>query len=106
MIELRRLVSSRIGSPEEMTQEVQQTVPQVTVIPGADSLIGDLLDMDINPPMTQQQFQPSMAPPPLGGAGVMDLLGEGLDSLVRAIFLCSSYLVRLIVDNWKPCCLS
>lgn len=87
-------MASRIGSPEEMTQEVQQSVPQVTVIPGADSLIGDLLDMDINPPMTQQ-FQPSMAPP-LGGAGVMDLLGEGLDSLVRVLFLCFWYLAKLI----------
>lgn len=71
----------RIGSPEEMAQEVPQAVPQVTVIPGVDSLIGDLLDMDINPPMAQQQFQPSMNQP-IGGAGVMDLLGEGLDSLV------------------------
>lgn len=78
----RRVLPPRIGSPEEMAQEVPQaTVPQVTVIPGVDSLIGDLLDMDINPPMAQQQFQPSMNQP-IGGAGVMDLLGEGLDSLL------------------------
>jgi len=57
--------------------------PQVTVIPGVDSLIGDLLDMDIGPPMTQQYHQ-SMGPPvaAVPSAGGMDLLGEGLDSLV------------------------
>ena len=60
--------------------------PQVTVIPGVDSLIGDLLDMDIGPPMTQQYHQ-SMGPPvgAVPSAGAMDLLGEGLDSLVSYI---------------------
>ncbi len=58
--------------------------PQATVIPGADSLIGDLLDMDLGPPsFQQQQFQAPQPPQPAGG-GAMDLLGEGLDSLVGA----------------------
>ena len=57
--------------------------PQATVIPGVDSLLGDLLDMDLGGPSMQQQQvmqQPqSQTPQPSGG---MDLLGEGLDSLV------------------------
>ena len=69
--------------------------PQVTVIPGVDSLIGDLLDMDINPPMHQHQFGQQ---PPLGGGGHlsplgggeggggMDLLSEGFDNLVSLSF--------------------
>ncbi len=45
-----------------MQQEAPPVAPQATVIPGADSLIGDLLDMDLGPPMhQQQQFG---APPP------------------------------------------
>lgn len=60
-------------------------VPQPTVIPGADSLIGDLLDIDLGGPTPFQQQQmmsqiPAAAPAP--GSG-MDLLGEGLDNLVR-----------------------
>ena len=68
----------------EAAAPVQQQQP--TVIPGADSLIGDLLDMDLGPPVVQQQQQfptqqqPQMAAP-AGGAAV-DLFGEGLDTLV------------------------
>jgi hypothetical protein len=73
---------------EEPAREVPSAVapaaPQVTVIPGVDSLIGDLLDMELGPPMSQQY--PSNMSQPMGavpsGAAV-DLLGEGLDSLVR-----------------------
>ncbi len=36
--------------------------PQATVIPGADSLIGDLLDMDLGPSMVQQPQQQFGAP--------------------------------------------
>lgn len=53
------------------------------MIPGADSLIGDLLDMDLGPPMHQQQAQMYTGQPlPSSGAG-MDIFGEGLDTLVR-----------------------
>ena len=75
----------RAGQSEEAPREVAPVAaaPQVTVIPGVDSLIGDLLDMDIGPPMAQQYHQ-SMGPPvaAVPSAGGMDLLGEGLDSLV------------------------
>jgi len=64
------------------------SAPQVTVIPGVDSLIGDLLDMDLGPPMSQQ-YPASMAPPmgAVPSVAAVDLLGEGLDSLVRHNFL-------------------
>lgn len=52
------------------------------MIPGADSLIGDLLDMDLGPPMHQQQAQMYTGQPlPSSGAG-MDIFGEGLDTLL------------------------
>lgn len=51
------------------------SAPQV--IPSQDSLIGDLLSMDINPPAA---VIPSNQPAPYGG---VDLLGGGLDALVR-----------------------
>jgi hypothetical protein len=81
----RRVLPPRAGQTEEQQREVVAVTaaPQVTVIPGVDSLIGDLLDMDIGPPMTQQ-FQSTVGQP-LGAvpsSGAMDLLGEGLDSLL------------------------
>ena len=69
--------------------ETPAAPPAATVIPGVDSLIGDLLDMDLGGPSMQQQ---QMYPPqptsqtPVQGGGNMDLLGEGLDSLV-SIFI-------------------
>ena len=69
--------------------EAPAAPPAATVIPGVDSLIGDLLDMDLGGPSMQQQ---QMYPPqptsqtPVQGGGNMDLLGEGLDALV-SIFI-------------------
>ena len=57
------------GSGEELgIQPEAPQAPQATVIPGADSLIGDLLDMDLGPPMVQQQ--PYGAPPAQAPASV------------------------------------
>ncbi|XP_041347409.1 AP-1 complex subunit beta-1-like [Gigantopelta aegis] len=73
---------------EEVPSEVQaqQAVPQATVIPGADSLIGDLLDIDLGgpTPFQQQQQQVFTTPSaqPMQQSGGMDFLGEGLDSLL------------------------
>lgn len=47
-------------------QQPEAAAPQSTVIPGADSLIGDLLDMDLGPPIHQQQFSSSAPAPPAG----------------------------------------
>ena len=83
----------REGVVEEMAApaEAAQQPPQPTVIPGADSLIGDLLDIDLGPgpSMMQQQMYPQQPPAqaPAGGAGgVMDIFGEGLDNLVCSEF--------------------
>lgn len=81
------MIDCRANSGEDMgvpVETVTQQAPQATVIPGADSLIGDLLDMDLGPPAFQmQQQQQQQAPPPSGSAGGgLDLLGEGLDSLL------------------------
>lgn len=58
--------------------------PAATVIPGVDSLIGDLLDMDLGGPSMQQQQQMFSGPSqtPIQSSLGMDLLGEGLDSLL------------------------
>lgn len=75
---------------EQETQAVVENMgapaaPQATVIPGVDSLIGDLLDMDLGGPSMAQQQQMFGGPSqtPVQTSGAMDLLGEGLDSLVR-----------------------
>ncbi|XP_014773112.1 AP-1 complex subunit beta-1 isoform X2 [Octopus bimaculoides] len=80
---------STSGSLVEEANQTNQTVSadqnstQPTVIPGVDSLIGDLLDMDLAPPMHQQQQQQmySTQQIPTAGGG-MDILGDGLDTLL------------------------
>ena len=71
--------TSSAGTPEEVVvPPPEPTVPQATVIPGMDSLTGDLLDLDLGPPMVQSQYQTNNAQP----TSAMDLLGDGLDTLV------------------------
>lgn len=81
------------GEAPVLSETVQVTAaPQATVIPGADSLIGDLLDMDLGGPTPFQQqhlYQQMPQSTPVQSAG-MDLLGEGLDSLVSLDSLLSS----------------
>lgn len=72
----RALPKSSGGSDSESTGEQPQQ-PQPTVIPNQDSLIPDLLNMDINaPPVVPQSTQPAFS------GGTLDLLGGGLDSLL------------------------
>lgn len=77
----RRALPPRVGSPDELTHDLppQNLNPNVpmTEIPGVDSLIGDLLDM--NPPMMNQPI-----PPMIQTSNVMDLLGDGLDNILGA----------------------
>jgi len=78
---------SRAGTPEDLpAPEVQAAtaavpMPQSTVIPGVDSLTGDLLNLDLGPPLIQQQ-------PVMGQASqsapVIDPFGDGMDSLVSS----------------------
>ncbi|XP_064612235.1 AP-1 complex subunit beta-1-like [Liolophura sinensis] len=76
------LADDAAPTPADLTG--QPAAPQPTVIPGADSLIADLLDMDLGPPMGmhQQQMYTPTTQQPVQSAGGMDLLGEGLDSLL------------------------
>ncbi|XP_060603600.1 AP-1 complex subunit beta-1-like [Ruditapes philippinarum] len=82
--------SQQEGTVEEMsapTETTQQPPQPTTVIPGADSLIGDLLDIDLGPgpSMMQQQMYPQQPPVQTqasGGGGGMDIFGEGLDNLL------------------------
>lgn len=91
---LRKILPPRSQSgnvDEENTQANVEAAPpqtagaQPTVIPGVDSLIGDLLDIDLGGPSMQQQQQmygsPAHSQTPVQGSG-LDILGEGLDSLL------------------------
>ena len=64
---------------------------QPAVIPSQDSLIGDLLSMDINAPTVPVPATTNVFSPPS-----VDLLGGGLDSLVSFIFLLTD--VALVVN--------
>ena len=73
---------SEAAAPAEQGSATQ-AIPQATVIPGADSLIGDLLDMDLGgPSMVQQQMYPPQLVAPAQPSQGLDIFGEGLDNLV------------------------
>ena len=75
------LCRSETSPPPELPTQP----PQPTVIPGMDSLTGDLLDLDLGPPMYQQPHAVSphqMHPTPSDSTAILDLLGDGVDSLV------------------------
>lgn len=70
----------RRALPKAGAGEEEESVPQSTVIPSQDSLIPDLLNMDISsPPVLSQQQQPAATG---YGGNELDLLGGGLDSLL------------------------
>lgn len=79
----------RGGSADEVSGQAPPVVAangtQPAVIQAHDSLIGDLLSMDINP--TAPAPAAAAAPPsiqPAAPSGNLDLLGGGLDSLVSS----------------------
>ncbi len=69
--QLRKSLTTRNGSNEENGAPVEAA--QATVIPAADSLIGDLLSLDIGTPAASTSVYP---------AANVDILGNGLDSLL------------------------
>ncbi|XP_071448784.1 AP-1 complex subunit beta-1 [Hetaerina americana] len=81
----RKPLSARSGSQDEQTVETGQ---QPAVIPAQDSLIGDLLSMDIGGGnVAASQAAPAgvtstTMPAASGGGTGLDLLGGGLDSLL------------------------
>ncbi|KAJ8312350.1 hypothetical protein KUTeg_009723 [Tegillarca granosa] len=108
---LRKILPPRSQSgnvDEENAQANVEAAPpqtagaQPTVIPGVDSLIGDLLDIDLGGPSMQQQQQmygsPAHSQTPVQGSG-LDILGEGLDSLNfihSYCYLVNNYDLRLL----------
>jgi AP-1 complex subunit beta-1 len=73
--QLRRSLPARTGSGDEQNSHPDH--PQATVIPAADSLIGDLLSLDISAPPPPTSYSSA----PLTNSGI-DILGGGLDSLL------------------------
>ena len=73
---------SRAGSQETGLETTTGVTDQPAVIPAQDSLIGDLLSMDISAPAVPVPATTSVFSPPS-----VDLLGGGLDSLVSFIFI-------------------
>lgn len=76
-----KLTCSRAGSQEAGLETAASVTDQPAVIPAQDSLIGDLLSMDISAPTIPVPAATSVFSPPS-----VDLLGGGLDSLVSFIF--------------------
>lgn len=74
---IRKTLPARQGSVEEPSS----AQPEATVIPNQDSLIGDLLSMDIG---SSVPAAPQAAAAP---ASAVDLLGGGLDVLVIKILM-------------------
>uniref|UniRef100_A0A1I8JDE5 AP complex subunit beta n=2 Tax=Macrostomum lignano TaxID=282301 RepID=A0A1I8JDE5_9PLAT len=71
------------GAEVVPTDNAQNAKPAVSVIPTQDSLIGDLLDIDMSgggggSGITQQSAAPAVP----SQSNAMDLLGDGLDSLL------------------------
>jgi AP-1 complex subunit beta-1 len=61
-------------------------IQQPTVIQAPqDSLIGDLLSMDLGPPQPQVAAMPAAMPAAMGGSAGMDLLASGLDELLGGV---------------------
>uniref|UniRef100_A0A8C6WXC0 AP complex subunit beta n=1 Tax=Neogobius melanostomus TaxID=47308 RepID=A0A8C6WXC0_9GOBI len=83
-VQHKRLPGSSVESPEPASAAVPEASP--SIIPSQGDLLGDLLNLDLTPPTS------TAAPPPTSGLqmGAMDLLGGGLDSLVRPRVLVSS----------------
>lgn len=75
---LRKTLPPRTGSGEEAVPAVLEQPP--AVIPTQESLIGDLLSLDLSAP----QVTPSYIPPaaPVAPSAGLDILGGGFDSLL------------------------
>lgn len=78
-------------SPVGTTTATNLEQPQV--IPSQGDLLGDLLNLDLGPPVNVPQVSSMQV-------GAVDLLGGGLDSLV-SIFLPSFFWLFLILDMLK-----
>lgn len=78
---VRKSLPPRTGSGDEVIDIAAPVAapPQSTVIPTQDSLIGDLLSLDLSAPATQALPNFNAPQPPVSS---FDILGGGLDSLL------------------------
>lgn len=74
---VRKMLPARAGSQETGLETAAGVTDQPAVIPAQDSLIGDLLSMDISAPTIPVPAATSVFSPPS-----VDLLGGGLESLL------------------------
>ncbi|XP_074605239.1 adaptor protein complex 1/2, beta subunit [Brevipalpus obovatus] len=74
---LRRSLNPKSASGDDSIVNSNSHDQQPTVIPSQDTLIGDLLSLELNPPQMQHNYNTS-------GMGIsnVDILGGGLDSLL------------------------
>lgn len=77
VIGIRKTLPARQGSAEETNSQ-----QEATVIPNQENLIGDLLSMDLGSTAS------SVPAPATAPTSNVDLLGGGLDVLVRSIEVC------------------
>lgn len=77
---VRKMLPARVGSQETVLEQTSSAATEApAVIPSQDSLIGDLLSMDIGTPAAPAQAASNVFASP---ASAVDLLGGGLDSLL------------------------
>uniref|UniRef100_A0A803VFV1 Adaptor related protein complex 1 subunit beta 1 n=1 Tax=Ficedula albicollis TaxID=59894 RepID=A0A803VFV1_FICAL len=75
---LHKGLPPRTGSPDTAPSG-EPAADQPSVIPTQGDLLGDLLNLDLGPPVTGPPMATSTVP-----MGAVDLLGGGLDSLLRS----------------------
>jgi AP-1 complex subunit beta-1 len=83
---IRKSLPPRTGSGDEPAEQ-PIAPPATTVIPSQDSLIGDLLSLDLSAPSSAQSSGFGTSQPPSAG---FDMLGGGLDSLLNTDPMSSS----------------
>lgn len=71
---------------------------QPHVIPSQGDLLGDLLNLDLGPPVNVPQVSSMQM-------GAVDLLGGGLDSLVSSDFLSHKHWINTTGDSSFPRCI-
>ncbi|KAF4529140.1 hypothetical protein B566_EDAN017468 [Ephemera danica] len=81
---VRKSLPARAGSMEGGLEGPADTTQVPSVIPAQDSLIGDLLSMDIGAPtpIASTTVPTAQAQPAFGAPSALDLLGGGLDTLL------------------------
>ncbi|XP_015793849.1 AP-2 complex subunit beta isoform X1 [Tetranychus urticae] len=75
---LRKSLNPRSGSGDDGQLSNATNEQQPTVIPSQETLIGDLLSLELNPPPVQPTYTTS----PINSYSNVDILGGGLDTLL------------------------